>query len=335
MIHAGQTFRAIAMAALVSAPVAGHVQPQIPVPQSYSPLIDPQTYAAPQGGVPVTFVSSQDGSQALLIPGVLFKPIGTPKGAVVIVNAAGGWSDGREGHYGRSLSSAGYAVLAIDTYGPRGVANTQADNATLTTFAQARDAFAARRYLISIGYPADRTAVMGTGRGGTIALLAADRTFVKDEKERFALAMAITAGCVFHPREPKPGSNIFLAIGEKDDIAGVKPCQSLASEYAAAGGKVTVKVYPGAANGFDGHPANVRMLRDPASETFVDCNVPVEPDGRSTYGGKSFAESDSGALIVEMRKSCIKLGAAGWTNVSRKANLTLDLIEFLDANFRR
>jgi acetyl esterase/lipase len=44
-----------------------------------------------------------------------------------------------------------------------------------------RDAFAAKRYLISNGYAADRTAVMGTGRGGTIALLAADRTFMKDE----------------------------------------------------------------------------------------------------------------------------------------------------------
>lgn len=327
--------RAIASVALWLVASAGHAQPQVPVPWSLFVYPDSQTYVSPTGGEAVAFNSSQVGAAALSIPAILFKPAGTPRGAVVIVNSSGGWSDAREGHYGRSLSSAGYAVLAIDTYGPRGVTNTLGDNAKLSTFVQTRDAFDARRYLVSIGYPADRMAIMGTGRGGTIALLAADRTFMQDEKERFALAMAITAGCVFHPREPKPGSNIFLAIADKDDIAGVKACQSLASEYAAVGGKVTVKMYSGASNGFDGHPVNVRMLRDPVSETFADCNVLVEADGRSAYGGKIFAEGDSGALIEEMRKSCIKHGASGWTNLTRKANVTLDLIEFLDANFRR
>ena len=69
-------------------------------------------------------------------------------------------------------------------------------------------------------------------------------------------------------------------------------------------------------------------------ETFVDCSVAVEPDGRS-YNGKIFAESDTAALIVEMRKSCIERGGSGWTDLTQKATVTFDLIEFLDANFRR
>ena len=69
-------------------------------------------------------------------------------------------------------------------------------------------------------------------------------------------------------------------------------------------------------------------------ETFVDCTVLVEPDGRSSYVGKTFAESDTKGLIEEMRKSCIKRGGSGWTNLTQKANVTLDLIEFLDSNFR-
>ncbi len=282
----------------------------------------------------VDFASQQQEGKTLSIPAVLFKPAGAAKGAVVVVNATPGWSDFREGHYGRALSSAGYAVLAIDTYGPRGVTDAQADNAKLSTHAQALDAFAARRYLISIGYAPDRMAVMGTGRGGTIALLAADRTFMQNEKDRFVLAMSISAGCIFHPREPRPGARIFMAIGEKDRIAGVEPCQNLAKEYAAAGGNVTVKLYPGAQSGFDGHPLVVTLFHDPNMETFVDCNVLVEPDGRSTYVGKTFAESDTSALIAEMRKSCIKRGGGGWTNLTQKANVTLDLIEFLDLNFR-
>ena len=110
-------------------------------------------------------------------------------------------SDYREGYYGRALSSAGYAVLAIDTYAPRQVTYVERDGSKLSTYAQALDAFAARKYLISLGYPPDRMAVMGTGRGGTIALLAADRTFVRNQKDRFDLAMPISAGCIFHPRK--------------------------------------------------------------------------------------------------------------------------------------
>ena len=38
--------------------------------------------------------------------------------------------------------------------------------------------------------------------------------------------------------------------------------------------------------------------------------------------------------MEELRKSCIKRGGAGFTNPTQKVNLTLDLIEFLDLNFR-
>jgi len=329
---------ALAVTALVS--LAAHAQPALPrtgggaggyLGLSPFALDTPLT---PQGGQSVAFASPQPDGGSLSIPAILFRPTGAAKGAVVVVNASPGWSDFREGHYGRALSSAGYAVLAIDTYGPRQVTFAERDNAKLSTYAQALDAFAARKYLISLGYAPGRMAVMGTGRGGTIALLAADRTFMRNEKDRFVLAMSISGGCIFHPRRPSPESRIFMAIGEKDQIAGVEPCRSLAAKYGAAGGHVTVKLYPGAASGFDGHPEIVKLYRDPSMETFVDCTVVVEPDGRSTYVGKTFAESDTKGLLEEMRKSCVKLGGSGWTNVTQKANVTLDLIEFLDTSFR-
>lgn len=318
---------------LLAAPLQG--QPALPPPINARPVMTVPMNQPPQGGTRVKFSSPNTGAADLSIDAILYKPATAARGAVVIVNAAPGWSDFREGQYARALSSAGYAVLAIDTYGPRGIEGTQTDNAKLSTYAQANDALAARKYLVSLGYPADRMAVMGTGRGGTIALLVADRTFVQREGERFAVAMAISASCIFRPRSPKPASRIFIAIGGKDDVAGVQPCKDFANEFASAGGQVDVKVYPGASSGFDGHPDVLVVIRDPFMETFVNCNVAVEPDGRSTYNGKTFAESDTAALIGEMRKSCIKHGGSGWTNLTQKATLTFDLIEFLDANFRR
>ena len=53
------------------------------------------------------------------------------------------------------------------------------------------------------------------------------------------------------------------------------------------------------------------MFRFPRTETYVNCNVVVEPDGSFVYEGKKFAETNSSALFVEMRKSCIKIGASG------------------------
>jgi dienelactone hydrolase len=330
---------ALFVTALVS--MAAHSQPALPRTgggaggyATLSPQLGAFDPLIPQGGQSVVFTSPQPEGAILSIPAVLFRPTGAAKGAVVVVNASPGWSDFREGHYGRALSSAGYAVLAIDTYGPRQVTFAERDNAKLSTYAQAMDALAARKYLISLGYAPDHMAVMGTGRGGTIALLTADRTFMRNERDRFVLAMSISAGCIFHPRKPSPASRIFMAIGEKDQISGVEPCRSLAEKYGAAGGHVTVKLYPGAASGFDGHPDIVKLYRDPTMETFVDCTVVAEPDGRSTFVGKTFAESDTKGLFEEMRKSCIKLGGSGWTNVTQKANVTLDLIEFLDLNFR-
>ncbi|WP_213953003.1 dienelactone hydrolase family protein [Variovorax sp. dw_954] len=311
-----------------------HGQPKLPAPIGARPGVTVPMNEQPQGGKRVTFNSPQADATDLPIDAMLYKPDTTARGAVVVVNAAPGWSDFREGQYARALSSAGYAVLTIDTYGPRGIDGTQADNASLSTLVQARDALAARRYLVSIGYPVDRMAVMGTGRGGTIALLVADRTFVQNERERFVAAMAISASCIFRPKTPKPASRVFIAIGDKDDVAGVQPCKDFASEFANAGGRVDVKVYPGASSGFDGHPGVLGVIRDPFMETFVNCSVAVEPDGRSSYNGKTFAESDTAALIGEMRKSCIKRGGSGWTNLTQKAAVTFDLIEFLDANFR-
>ena len=292
------------------------------------------TVAVPAGGTSISFKTSVQGAGDLVIPGVLFKPVGPAKGAVVVVSGGNGWSDNREGHYGRSLSSAGFAVLVIETNGPRGVKSTVVDNAAVSMFDQLQDAHAARRFLVDAGYRSDRIAIMGVGRGGAIALMAADKTFDKAQGDkRFALAMAVTPSCVLRPRSPKPGATIvFLGLAEKDSLNGVEGCKDLAKEFAAAGGKVFSKVYPGTASGFDGEPSVLRMVHDPRAENLTNCRVVVEPDGRATIDGNSFTDSEFAALIAHMRKSCMSRGAFGYTNLTQKANLTLDVIDFLDTN---
>jgi hypothetical protein len=122
-------------------------------------------------------------------------------------------------------------------------------------------------------------------------------------------------------------------MGDKDDIVGQAGCNEWVREYSSAGGKVISKIYRGAASGFDGDALDIRMYRSPVIETFVDCRVVVESDGNSVYDGKRFAQSQFAALVDQMRKSCMGRGGFGYTNLTQKANVTLDLIDFLDSNF--
>ncbi len=286
--------------------------------------------AQPRGGETVSFEVTEASGAPRKLQGVLYKAGGAPKGAVVLMHGSSGWTDHREGHYGRALRERGYTVLAIDTFGPRGISNTGENQSQLTTLQQTRDAFAGRRFLIEQSHLPARIAVMGFSRGGLVALYAADRTYLPEQRERFAAAIPFYPSCSARPREPKPASAIFMALGEKDDYTGVKPCEELAREYANAGGRIEVKVYPGASHGFDGDPASTRLFRLSTVENYMDCAVVVEPDGRYALGGKHFSEANYEDLLGEMRKSCVKKGASFWTNIAQKEAATRDVLEFLD-----
>ena len=291
--------------------------------------------AQPIGGVPINFTTQDASGGSLVLRGQLWSPSGPPKGAVVLVHGSGGWSDHREGHYARALIAAGYAALAIDAFGPRAIIQTAEDQAQLSTLQMTRDAFAARRFLLERGFAADRLAVMGFSKGGGVALYASDRNFLPAEVDRFPVAIPFYPGCITRPRSPKPASLVFMALGEKDDYTGIKPCQDIADDFSKAGGKVTVKIYPGSSHGFDGNPANTAMLNLRFVENYMDCVLYQEEDGYGTYAGKRYAQNENASLIADMRKSCVRKGASVWTNTRQKEAATRDVIDFLNNSFAK
>lgn len=285
----------------------------------------------PQGGTPVTFDTQDASGRALALAGQLWlpaEPAQTAKGAVVLVHGSAGWTDQREGHHARALQAAGYAALAIDAFGPRSIRTTTDDQSQVSSLQMARDAFAARAFLIERGFAAPTLAVMGFSKGGAAALFAADRTFLARQEQRFAAAIAFYPACNTRPRAPKPASTVYLALAEKDDYAGVQPCEALAAAYREAGGKIDVKVYADAAHGFDGDPAHSAMIRLRFAENYIDCTVLVEEDGSHTYAGKRYARNDP-ALLADMRGTCVKKGASVWTHARQKEAATRDVIDFL------
>ena len=287
-----------------------------------------------QGGVATSFEAPVLTGGSITLPAVLYKAPDLTKGAVVLLHGSGGWDDHREGYYARALVAAGYSALAVDTFGPRSITSTVADQSKLSTRQQQSDMFAARRYLIAQGFPADKLAIMGFSRGGTIAFHLADMTYMPNEAGRFKAAIPFYAACTTRPREPKPASALFVVLAERDDWVGTKTCEAAANAHAAAGGKVTTKLYAGASHGFDGNPEHTRLFRITDATTVVDCQAILEPDGTASFDGKFYAGYMAGntELAVAMQKSCVKKGASVWTNVSQKEAATRDVITFLNSN---
>lgn len=112
------------------------------------------------------------GGPTVNIVGNLFLPPGADKvPAVVLLHGSGGIYDAMLDFWPKQFNAAGFAVFALDMFGPRGVQSTADDQSAVPFAADVADAFAALRLLAT--HPridAQRIAVMGFSRGGTAAL---------------------------------------------------------------------------------------------------------------------------------------------------------------------
>jgi len=287
------------------------------------------------GGESVSFTTRDGSGASVELHGLLWTPAGPEKGAVVLIHGGDGWIDEREGYYGRTLSAAGYTVLAVDSYTPRGVVDTVKDQFRVPTIELTRDAFAARRFLLAHNHRAERIALMGTSKGGGATLYAADRNFLPAETDRFAAVIAFYPSCAIRPRVPKPASALFIGVGEKDDWTGAKPCQELAESFSKAGGKVMVKVYPDALQGFDVDPAHYQPHQLPMAENYSQCTIWIEEDGKPSFAGKRFSATNDPELFAELRKTCVTKGASVGPNPQQRKVAGADLIAFLDRTIGR
>ena len=287
-------------------------------------------FAQPIGGTSVSFEVTDARLGQIELSGRLWQPSTTPAGvaAVVIVHGSAGWSDYREGHYARAFAGAGFTVLAIDSFGPRGIATTTEDQSQVSALQMTRDAFAASRFLETQGIPIERQALMGFSKGGAAVLFAADRTFLPGQTRRFAAGLAFYPACSTRALTPKPASPIFMALGDKDDYSGVEPCQEVASAFRATGGQVNTIIYPDATHAFDGDPAHTGIRHLRFVENYMQCRLLVEEDGSMNLGGRRFAPADPTVLSV-MRTTCMRKGASIWTNLRQKGRATADAIAFV------
>jgi dienelactone hydrolase len=217
-----------------------------------------------------------EGGTPSIIAGYLYKPAGSgPFAAVVSMPGCDGVVDEKgEIHswyaqWGEILSRAGYIVLLVDPFRPRGQSD-QCVGSMVILPEVPRDAFGGLNYLQSRpDVRPNSIAIMGQSYGGSATLFAiADGALPKDvapEKD-FRAAIGLYPTCVriqdahWRPRQP-----MLLLMGEADNGGSLTRCKEMIADV---GPLIVAHFYPNAHHLFDAPnlPVTVTNLKTPSPD---------------------------------------------------------------------
>ena len=228
--------------------------------------------AAATGYERVEFPSTDAAGTRLT--GYLFRTDATGRRpAVVLLHGCSGLlaRDGklgaRERDWGGRLAAEGYAVLAVDSFNPRGVRQVCTVRERNVSFEddRPRDAYGAQRWLAEQPFvDRNRIAVIGFSHGAmsTLATIAAARS-----ERGFRAAIALYPGCdaIGRWRDPAwtPYAATLMLVGLADDWTPAKPCLALAERARTSGAPAEIIAYEGARHGFDSTNERVRVFKVP------------------------------------------------------------------------
>jgi dienelactone hydrolase len=229
------------------------------------------------------------------LAGWLARPAGAGPFPVVIglhgcagLYTRSGEINARENDWSQRLNRAGYAVLLVDSFGPRGIkALCNERERSLTPAGRARDAFSAIDWLDKQDFAAkQRIALIGWSNGGSTAL----RVAGAPEAKRLRHVIAFYPGCrVILKRGWQAQTDTAIFQGLADDWTPAAPCE----ELARSGGARFVG-FPGAYHDFDHPGLNLRERKAAYSQ---------RPDGRVTIGSDPKARTEAiDAVMAILRK---------------------------------
>lgn len=270
-------------------------------------------------------IKGNSSGEGVKITGHLFLPSGTGKvPAVVLIHGSGGIYNAMLDFWPKRFNTEGIAVLAVDSFGPRGVKSTAEDQSQVPFTADVADAFAALKLLASHPHiDPGRIAVMGFSRGGITAWRTGVEKIIAGQKLpnglRFAAHVPVySGGCVGVFRlNVNPGvfskAPMLWIHGDADDYCTMAPCQDYADRIGKAGTPVEFVVIKGARHKFDYDDQKRYDLRA-AQKTLDSCPVEMDIDTFG-YSDRFTGQRLSGAdLEAVVKKSCSALGASSEGN---------------------
>jgi dienelactone hydrolase len=235
----------------------------------------------------------------LLLP----KHVAGPVPVMVIMHGSGGLRYEREYRYASELNKEGIAAALLDSFAPRGLMTTGAQQERLSTLTMVGDVYALLNLLTTHPRvdPA-RIGVMGFSKGGSVTVFALDeqvRSALAAGPARFAVGVAFYPGCVVQLRRPRPTTApLFLLLGEQDSYTPAVQCERQAASLTAAGGAVTITKYPGAHHGWDSITA-VRFTNFDYS--YGRCRFEIDETGTTmdVNSGRPLLSVDDARVAIE------------------------------------
>lgn len=221
------------------------------------------------------------------------------------------------------------AAFVVDSFGPRNIGQTAADQSQLSTAANVADALAALK-LLSTHPRIDpgRIGVLGISKGGQVALyteLEPFRQAVIGDDTRFALHVAFYPYCSdWYMSEHISKAPMLLLLGGQDNYTPAAPCRDYAKWFESKGADATVIVYRNAYHDFDSSrsPAYVRDL-----VTGKNCDGAIDLD-RFTVTIRPTGEDITKSASTYLR-NCLTRGATVGGDGEARQRAPEDLKAFL------
>jgi dienelactone hydrolase len=250
--------------------------------------------------------------------------------AMVIAHGSGGILAGREHDWAGRLNALGVATLVIDSFGPRGIDSTGADQSRLSLAASVADALSALRVLAT--HPRidpRRIGIMGFSKGGQVALYAALEPFrraVIDDELRFATHVAFYASCsVPYKATATTAAPMLLLLGADDDYTPSGHCRRYADWLRSKGGDVDVITYDGAGHGFD-VPTPPRYLAAAQSARNCRLDLWLDPAGGTRW---DTGETLPAGAIGPYLRGCMQRGGTFGGSAAALTQAADDLAAYL------
>lgn len=209
------------------------------------------------------------GPKAARLTAYLRRPSGNaPAPAILALHGCGGLFNAkgqlarREADWSERLTAAGYAVLLLDSFNPRGyrqICSFTGSERPVRPADRAVDADAALSWLTrQPQIDSTRLAVIGWSNGGSTVLNLVDqRRRAHHTGPLPTVAIAFYPGCrpLATRTDYEPAAPLTILIGSDDDWTPPEPCRVLAARP-----NVRLIEYPGAVHGFDA-PNSPRRTR--------------------------------------------------------------------------
>jgi dienelactone hydrolase len=172
---------------------------------------------------------------------------------MVVLHGCQGVGEGSRSWASR-LIGWGYIAAIIDSFRPRRLQEVCETGWLVPPELRAQDAFNAARYLRDLPQiQADRVGVIGFSHGGSSVVLAARAGQVPTERRGlpFQAAVAYYPGCPMVSPPVRLTTDLLILIGQDDDRVSAERCSLFVDANAGLPHAPTLKVYAGAAHGFD------------------------------------------------------------------------------------